>query len=278
MGHAPCASAPSLCLQAYTPGGDGCTYWPHFSFRPGVTAVHSLLTVGNFDGTATFFEREYANRWSAAGFKTAFFNGIHCRHIGRLTSERGKTDAVLNAYELNAQDQGLGDQKMTPPTPPNKLVDVFMSSSGAPLVRAVNLDRRPDRRRAIERQCAAAGLGQVMIVSASDGQTLVPTPALRFLFEHNDFGSNRGAIGCALSHIQLWCDLLRSDAAWFLVLEDDAEVMDGIGHSLRAHASTIESADIVYFGFHIPRAQRAAHADRATSPRRPEPRAPRDYM
>jgi GR25 family glycosyltransferase involved in LPS biosynthesis len=253
-GHTPCAAIPGMCLQTYTPGGSDCTYWPHFSFRPGVTAVHSLLSVGNFDGVATFFEREYANRWSAAGFKTAFFNGIHCRHIGRLTTERGKTGAALNAYELNAQDQGLGDKKMP-------ALDVFLSPSGVSLVRAVNLDRRPDRRRAIEQQCAAAGLGQVVIVSACDGRELVPTPALRLLFEHNDFGSNRGAIGCALSHIQLWLDLLQSDAAWFFVLEDDAEVMDGIGRALRAHASTIESADIVYFGFHIPRAKREAHAD-----------------
>lgn len=56
-----------------------CHYWPHFSFRPGMTKVDTILPLGNFDSPNNFFELDYANRWKNAGNKTGFFNQITCQ-------------------------------------------------------------------------------------------------------------------------------------------------------------------------------------------------------
>ena len=103
-GHMP-SPVPGIVLHTYIPGGTRCTYWPHYSFQPGVTAVSALATLGSFDTPHKFFERVYADRWQREGFTSAFFDGVHSRHIGRLLCERGT--GLANAYDLNAQDQGL---------------------------------------------------------------------------------------------------------------------------------------------------------------------------
>jgi len=68
--------------------GRNCCYWPHYSFRPSMCLVETILNLGNFNSENTFFERDYADKYYEKGFKSAFYNEIVCIHIGRLTSER----------------------------------------------------------------------------------------------------------------------------------------------------------------------------------------------
>ena len=68
--------------------GKNCCYWPHYSFRPSMCLVETILNLGNFNSENTFFERDYADKYYEKGFKSAFYNEIVCIHIGRLTSER----------------------------------------------------------------------------------------------------------------------------------------------------------------------------------------------
>jgi hypothetical protein len=65
-----------------------CHYWPHYSFRPALIDVDAVFQVGDFNTENQFFEMDYARKWVECGFKSAFFNRITNRHIGRLTSER----------------------------------------------------------------------------------------------------------------------------------------------------------------------------------------------
>jgi hypothetical protein len=66
--------------------------------------VKTILELGNFDSEQTFFEINYANKWTKAGYKSGFFNKITNIHIGRLTKDRfNKTEK--NAYELNNTEQ-----------------------------------------------------------------------------------------------------------------------------------------------------------------------------
>ena len=81
-----------------------CHYWPHYSFRPSLIDVKVILELGNYDSPNNFFEMDYAKRWTDASFKSAFFNIITNRHIGRLTSDRN-TKVVKNAYDLNNENQ-----------------------------------------------------------------------------------------------------------------------------------------------------------------------------
>ena len=85
-------------------GYDNCHYWPHYSFRPSLIDVSTILTVGNYDTPNHFFEMDFANKWTKLGFMSGFYNQITNRHIGRLTSERNDRTRP-NAYELNDESQ-----------------------------------------------------------------------------------------------------------------------------------------------------------------------------
>ena len=73
------------------------SYWPHFSFRPSLLKTDVFKELGDFDERKSHFEMDYASRFTNAGFKTAFLDGIYRLHIGKLIGEEGKK----NAYELN---------------------------------------------------------------------------------------------------------------------------------------------------------------------------------
>jgi hypothetical protein len=83
--------------------GKNCSYWPHYSFRPSVCIVDTILNLGNFNSENKFFERDYADKYYEKGFKSAFYNEIVCIHTGRLTSERYSNKK--NAYILNGESQ-----------------------------------------------------------------------------------------------------------------------------------------------------------------------------
>ena len=79
-----------------------CYYWPHFSFRPSICEVNSILELGNFESKNVFFEMDYASKYTKQGYSSAFFNEISCLHIGKLTNEI--TD-LKNAYQMNNVSQ-----------------------------------------------------------------------------------------------------------------------------------------------------------------------------
>ncbi|KPA81347.1 glycosyl transferase-like protein [Leptomonas pyrrhocoris] len=133
----------------------------------------------------------------------------------------------------------------------------------------INLDRRPDRLVSISQVCTRAGLAPDLLtrVAAVDG-SLVDVDAcydcgfvsrlglmrLREPNTHHIWGMdlNRGALGCALSHIQLWSYIaslskvgnipassLRCSSSpasttpqeGYLILEDDAELVESENNS-----------------------------------------------
>jgi glycosyltransferase involved in cell wall biosynthesis len=76
-------------------------YWPHYSLQPSITKTETILALGDYTTTHRFFERGYADKYNAAGFKTAFFDSVHSVHIGKQHWEsEGK-----NAYALNEVGQ-----------------------------------------------------------------------------------------------------------------------------------------------------------------------------
>ena len=79
-------------------------YWPHHSLRPSLTRTAAIHDIGRFDPKARHFEREYAQRYTDRGYRSAFLDAIHCLHLGPLTWERGD-DRRLNAYDLNQESQ-----------------------------------------------------------------------------------------------------------------------------------------------------------------------------
>ena len=184
-----------------------CHYWPHYSFRPSLVDVRPILELGNFDSDNKFFELDYAKKWEKAGYTSAFFNRITCRHIGRLTSDIN-TKVVKNAYDLNNEDQFFEKTK----------------TKSKNRIKIVNLERREDRKEETIKKLLEAGIKteDYDFIKAVDGKLLEPSSRLKHLFRNNDFGSRRGVIGCALSHYNLWCQLLNDpDNEYYIIMEDD---------------------------------------------------------
>jgi glycosyltransferase involved in cell wall biosynthesis len=87
-----------------------CMYWPHYSFRPSMIRVSTLKVVGPYTNSV-HFEMQYAKEYASLGYKSVFFNGVNCIHIGKKTWEKATT--TPNAYALNDQDQfGKGTSKI----------------------------------------------------------------------------------------------------------------------------------------------------------------------
>jgi len=203
-------------------------YWPYYSFRPSLVDVSAILKLGNFDSENQFFEMDYANKWRDAGYKSGFFNKITNRHIGRLTSERNNKQ-TLNAYDLNNENQFI---KKTP------------------FIKIVNLERRVDRRDKTKKLLNECGFDFFEFVKAIDGKNITNDTEDLELFIGNDFGSRRGFIGCALSHYNLWKQLLNDqEHDYYLILEDDFEVCSNFKAKIEKNIEEIKSKPIIFFGY-----------------------------
>ncbi|MEO6749278.1 MAG: glycosyltransferase [Casimicrobiaceae bacterium] len=210
--HYPTDSAAYRAFETSHPGRSNA-WWPHYSLRPSMLRTAVLQQVGAFDETAGHFEHNYAQRYTQAGFRSAFLDGVHALHTGRLTSERN-TSTRANAYVLNGTPQ-FGE--VASPRVPLR--------AGELPAKVINLARRPDRLQGFNRRLAEATdksfAARVERFAAVDGHDLELLPEIRHLFRGNDFRYRRGVIGCALSHLALWNELAAGDAPAMLVLEDD---------------------------------------------------------
>ena len=228
-GHIPVTE--EFCMHEYKTGTlpyQNCHYWPHYSFRPGMTKVDVVLQLGNFDSANTFFEMDYAYRWMNAGHKTGFYNAITCQHIGKLTKDKSKP----NAYALNQCNQ-------------------FHESH---YIKVVNLERRKDRK---EKMADVLKDISYELVKAVDGNTLTITPEIMNLFMGNDFDNRKGVIGCALSHYYLWKQLVQDSVEYYVVLEDDITITP----DFKTKIEKIESKEVCFLGYHMYSKDRDASYD-----------------
>ena len=239
-GHLP-SSVPNIVLHDHRPYDQtnhymNSHYWPHYSFRPAMTLVQPILLLGNYDSANQFFERDYANNWNEAGYKTAFFDRITHRHIGRLTSEIN-SGTVKNAYELNGESQFQSKPEQ--------------SSN----MKVMNLERRADRKSAIIKLFKQVKLTDFMFFKAIDGKKLESTNELKKLFQGNDFGNRRGVVGCALSHLQLWKELVEDkNHSYYVVFEDDINLGNDISQTNfkeRLMKLKPEMHEVLFLGYHM---------------------------
>jgi len=215
-----------LEMKSRTCGYANCFYWPHFSFRVGLTRVSVFKVLGKFDESHQHFEMEYAYRYTQAGFKTAFMNGTSCGHIGRRTYER-KTDK-LNAYDLNNEQQfgekpkgEIVEKKVEPPTQQEVRKQRLTREVG---VYVMNLKRRFDRLVNFF-EINKDELFSINIVEGFDGKTMKPSHKIQKAFKTGDYNYRRGIVGCAMTHVKIWKKLLNEPThVCAVVLEDDAKL------------------------------------------------------
>ena len=101
-------------------------------------------------------------------------------------------------------------------------------------VYVINLDRRPDRWRQIQYALLQGGFHHIERIPAVDGKKLsittvqrTVTPEARSTFQrtrirHEELGS-LGAVGCYLSHMNVWKRIAESGQPG-IVVEDDAVI------------------------------------------------------
>ena len=215
-GHATFGATQEIVLHDHKSGSfnyPNCHYWTDYSFRPSIIKVDAIIAIGNYDSPNQFFEKDYADRWYGAGYRSAFFNRITCEHIGKLTSDR----AGENAYTMNDESQFVKKTELllseTKQLGPTKFE-----------IKVVNLERRPDRKEQTIAKFKEQGIVDYKFIEAVDGQKLDVGVDIIELFKGNDYGSRKGFIGCALSHYNLWKQLLQSSDEYYYIMEDDVSI------------------------------------------------------
>ena len=206
--------------------GRNCAYWKHYSFRPSMVLVDTILELGDYTTPNTFFEGDYAERYSGKGYKSAFFDTISSLHIGKLTSDK----SGVNAYTLNKVSQ-------------------FKETKANTYI--VNLERRPDRKKAMEELFESQGI-DYSFFKAVDGKSLVVTEEIVRLFTGNDFSNRKGVIGCAMSHYMLWKQLSEDTGnEYYIIYEDDITLCDDYKNKLDGVIRQLDGRDFVLLGYHV---------------------------
>ena len=139
----------------------------------------------------------------------------------------------------------------------------------------ISLQRHPNRLAALKEAFSKSDLGGLELrwfpaidptANWEDISALVAQPALDKLATVERLGfrathaelPSRGAIGCALSHLSIWLDILKDPAVDpqepYLVLEDDAVLPKRSLHLFNKGLSTVPAGwDILLLGYRTPR-------------------------
>jgi GR25 family glycosyltransferase involved in LPS biosynthesis/glycosyltransferase involved in cell wall biosynthesis len=89
-------------MQELPAGARSNVWWPHYSLRPSLLRMSAIRDVGRYRENSGHFELDFAERYTARGYRAAFLDSINCLHIGRLTWEGSD---VPNAYDLNDEQE-----------------------------------------------------------------------------------------------------------------------------------------------------------------------------
>lgn len=114
----------------------------------------------------------------------------------------------------------------------------------------VNLDSRPDRLETVKKCCPIP----FTRFPAINGKSLKYTEQLEKIFQGNWFGMRRGVVGCALSHIKLFIDLINSpDDTIYLIMEDDITFDPDFTKKFKSVLEELGNIrwDLIYLGHHF---------------------------
>jgi GR25 family glycosyltransferase involved in LPS biosynthesis len=124
------------------------------------------------------------------------------------------------------------------------------------MLHVINLARRTDRKEYMRQLLDKEGLVQgrdYTFVKAVDGRELRVTDEIRTAFAKNEFQFRRGILGCALTHIALWKQLVAdTENESYIVVEDDITLCPNFKERLAFYRHAVESneaCDILFLGF-----------------------------
>lgn len=213
-------------------GAPNCSYWAHYSLRPSLFRSSLWTELGNYSVTANHFELDYAHKYIQK-YVSAFLPNVYCQHIGKCTWE-GREEKP-NAYVLNKEPQFVNSN----PKPASAKYSTYI----------INLARRADRWNKIVN--TINNKFNYERFDAVDGSKLVATEQLHRLFDNNNYAMRKGIVGCALSHIQLYFNLINSEQDYYIILEDDISFVDDYITKLTHLQNNLPiDWDLIYISYH----------------------------
>jgi GR25 family glycosyltransferase involved in LPS biosynthesis len=119
----------------------------------------------------------------------------------------------------------------------------------------VNLKRREDRKNNIINLLNNHNINNYFFYEAVDGNNIPLNLEIKNIFTNNDFYNRCGIIGCALSHYNIWLDLIKDkDNDYYIVLEDDITLDNSFNEKLQIVKNKIhndiKNIDLLFLGFH----------------------------
>lgn len=127
-------------------------------------------------------------------------------------------------------------------------------NSGAGFIKIVNLLRRPDRKKDILEKLINLNVDEnsYNFIKAVDGKELQPIYTIKQLFKNNDFKYRKGVLGCALSHFNLWEQLLADPLNdFYIILEDDITLCKNFKENIESMKETFLDKDVIFLGYHM---------------------------
>jgi len=119
-------------------------------------------------------------------------------------------------------------------------------------IKVINLERRPDRLKKFEDEMHKHGITEYSRFDAIDGTKLEVDQRIVKMFMNNNFGWRRCVMGVALSHIELWRELVQSSHNYYLIFEDDITLIDNFQKYFEILSVYINEAvyPFIFLGYH----------------------------
>lgn len=118
-------------------------------------------------------------------------------------------------------------------------------------IKIINLERRTDRKEKMIEEFNKQNiiLTEDNFYKAVDGKTLKMDSSHHSLFKNNNFNYRKGVIGAALSHLNVWKELINdNNSDFYIILEDDVVLSKDFSLRLEEWLKT-QMKDVTFFGY-----------------------------
>ena len=149
-----------------------------------------------------------------------------------LMREKGKEYALRCSWENRAQEW-------------NKILKSDISNLDNIFI--INLEKRKERKEKMVEQLEKEDIFNYKFFNAVNGYKLTESEELRNLFEGNDFNYRKGVIGCTLSHMKLWKQLINDkNNDFYIIFEDDLTLLPNFKENLYDAINTLVTNKLDY--------------------------------
>ena len=113
-------------------------------------------------------------------------------------------------------------------------------------IKIINLERRKDRKNDMIKRLENIDIKEYEFINAVDSINLKNNIIIKKLFKFN----RKVLIACALSHINIWLQLLKdSDNDYYIIMEDDVKLSQNFKNVIENNKNLIKEKEFIYFGY-----------------------------